>query len=431
MRRRLARALAGATACTALASTSMAEYGTSEPPPPAEPWYDAFALRAFADGYASFNWAVPKPQDRGNTTRAYDGAHGFALSWVGVDAAYDPDPVGGALSLRLGPTAETYAASCFSAGAAPCDSEVGLGLVKQAYASWKPGGPEGRLTLDFGKFDTVYGAEVAESQDGFNYSRGVVYWYAQPLFHTGLRAAIELSPTLTAKVLAVNGYNNSIDNNVGKTFGVQLAVEPSDSFALYLGWLGGPEQDDAVLLDCDDGEAYDSVLGGCAPSPGAPGGAEVVDQGGANSFEAWRHLVDLVIAFDATDDFSLVANADVVFEGVRAPDARTLGVRVDQQMVWGAMLGTRYQFDETWAAALRGEYLADAEGLTGLGSGFAMTTGTLTLEAAPTENLVLRLEQRADVVLESDGSKKIFPKGERDATDSLMTTTLGVVVTTN
>lgn len=423
--------LGGALAVASLTATAGADYAAPEPPPPAEPWYDAFSLRGFVDAYASFNWNVPKPQDRGNSTRAYDTTHGFALSWVGLDAAYDPDPVGGAVSLRLGPTADTYAASCLSAGTAPCDSDVGLTAVKQAYGSWKPDGPEGRITLDFGKFDTLYGAEVAESQDTFNYSRGVVYWYAQPLFHTGFRAAFELSPSVTAKLLAVNGYNNTVDNNVGKTFGLQLALTPSDTFAAYVGWLGGPEQDDAVVLECDPGEAYDVDLGGCAPAAGAPGGSQVVDQGGANELEAWRHLFDLVVAVDPTDDLSLVANADLVLEGVRSPDPRTLGVNVQQRTLWGAMLGARYQLDEVWAAALRGEYLADADGLAGFGPALALATGTLTIEAVPTENLVLRLEHRIDAVLEADAGKKIFPKGERDATESAMTTTLGVVVTTN
>ena len=43
-----------------------------------------------------------------------------------------------------------------------------------------PGGKGSPITLDFGKFDTIYGAEVAESQDNINYTRGVLYWFGQP-----------------------------------------------------------------------------------------------------------------------------------------------------------------------------------------------------------------------------------------------------------
>ena len=432
--RRLAASLAGVLGLS-LTELAAAQAGAPEPPPPMEPWYDALDLRAFADAYGSFNYNTPKPQSRGNdATRAYDVTNGFALAWVGVDASYEADPVGGAVGLRWGPSAELYSGACFSGGATPCDGDIGLQFLKQAYASWRPGGPESVFTLDFGKFDTIYGAELAESQDNMNYTRGVVYWWAQPAFHTGLRANVEITPELGLTALAVNGYNNTVDNNAGKTFGLQLALVPSDSFGAYLGWLGGPEQDDAVIVSCDPGEAYDESVGGCAPSTGAAGGDEVVDRGGANDFDAWRHLIDLVINFDATDDLSFVLNGDLVFEGVRSIDPATLETDVDNQMLYGAMLSARYQLDETWAIAGRGEYFADPDGLAGFGSeGFSLATGTLTLEAAPTENLVLRLEQRGDFALGSDvdGGEDIFPKNERGLESQMITTTLGVVVTTN
>ena len=76
------------------------------------------------------------------------------------------------------------------------------------------------MSFDFGKFDTIYGAEVAESQDNLNYTRGVVYWFTQPLFHTGLRVNAELTDELMLRGLLVNGSNNTIDNNVGKNLGL-------------------------------------------------------------------------------------------------------------------------------------------------------------------------------------------------------------------
>lgn len=195
---------------TCLAAISLGRWAQAqptapEPPPPVEPWYEAIELRAFVDAYGSVNWGFPKPQKGPNeVTRAYDTTNGFALSWIGVDASYAPDPVGGTISLRLGPTADTYAGA---------DADHDLENVKQAFASWKPGGADSPVTLDFGKFDTIYGAEVAESQDNLNYTRGVVYWLGQPLFHTGLRGTFELMPELSVKTLVVNGWNNSLDNN--------------------------------------------------------------------------------------------------------------------------------------------------------------------------------------------------------------------------
>ncbi len=280
-----------ALAVSVFTSAGLAQSEAPEPPPPLEPWYDAVELGAFADAYYNVNWAFPKPHDgSGVPTRYYARQNGFGLSWVGLDASYAPEPVGATVSLRFGPTAESYAGD---------DNGSALQNIKQAFASWRPAGPEGMLTLDFGKFDTIYGAESAESYKNATYTRGAL-WNAQPLFHTGLRATADLMPELTLAALVVNGINNSQDNNVGKTFGVQAQVFPTDWFSFSAGWLGGPEQDDSVTTNCPVGTAFDPAVGTCAASAGAPGGEEVVDRGGANDFEAWTHLLDLVIAAEPT-----------------------------------------------------------------------------------------------------------------------------------
>ena len=117
--------------------TALAQYYPDAPPPVELPWYESMDMRLFVDAYASANLNMPKPQSNRNVYRAYDTTNGFALSWAGFDAAYDPAPVGATVSLRFGPSAETYAASCFSSDQErnPCDADVGLQFVKQAFAS--------------------------------------------------------------------------------------------------------------------------------------------------------------------------------------------------------------------------------------------------------------------------------------------------------
>ena len=419
-----------AMAVTLLGATAAkAEPMAPEPPPPVAPWYEAIEFEAFADAYASVDWNFPKPHGgERRVTRSFDRQDGFALAWVGVDASYEPDPVGGMLSLRFGPTATEHAHG---------DANIDLQYVGQAFASWRPGGVDGPVRLDFGKFDTIYGAEVAESQKNMNYTRGVLYQFAQPVFHTGLRAEAQLIPEMSLTALAVNGWNNSQDNNTGKTFGLQANVKPSDALSASLGWLGGPEQDDSITTSCAAGTEYDPAAKGCAPAPGAPASEEVVDRGGANKFEAWRHLVDLVVSANPLETVSVVVNADYGVEGVRSLGAD--GETTTTTKKWyGAMLGARLQLDETYAIAARGEYYKAPDGympsltvneepVTDL----TLATATLTLEARPTENLILRLENRGDFVLDASPNKEIFQKAERDSAKNLLTTTLGVVVTTN
>jgi hypothetical protein len=422
-------AAGSALAVIFLASSAVAQPSVPEPPPPAEPWYEAVKLRAFADAYFNLNLGFPKPQSYKPPTRSFDAQTGFALSWVGLDAAYDPDPVGGVVSLRFGPTARRYAGA---------DEGIALEYVKQAYASWKPGGADGMLTLDFGKFDTFVGAEVADSQDNFNYTRGILYSFAQPNFHTGLRASAELVPELTLTAMVANGWNRSLDNNIGKTYGLQASITPSPAFSASIAWIGGPEQDDFTTTNCAAGTAYDPGAGTCTTSAGAPAQEYVVDRGGANEFDAWRHLFDLVLSIQPLDNLAFVLNADYGVEGVR-PDDTSIDAKPESQHHYGGALFARLQLDEVWAIAGRGEYLNDPDGHAlqyKFPSGEKLTdaevaTGTLTFEARPTDNLILRLEGRGDFVLKGKPDEEIYREKSRDTSKNLYTATLGVVVTTN
>jgi hypothetical protein len=412
-----------------LASSALAQPSIPEPPPPSEPWYEAVQLGAFVDAYYNLNWGFPKPQSYKPPTRAYDSANGFALSWVGLDVSLDPDPVGGHVALRFGPTATLAAGN---------DGGTPMELVKEAHVSWRPGGVEGMFQLDFGKFDTIVGAESAESQENANYTRGILYTFAQPVFHTGLHATADLSDAFALTAMVTNGNDRSLDNNIGKTFGLVLAATPSDDFSANVAWIGGPEQDDSIVFPCAAGTAYDPESAGCAPAPGVGAQDYVVDRGGANEFESWRHLFDLVIKVQPTESLALSLNGDYGVEGVRSDDP-TADTDPESQHWYGGSLVARYQLDETFAVAGRGEYLKDPDGRAlkirlpddSLVTNAEIVTGTLTLEARPTENMIFRLEQRGDFVMDGEPTKDIFQEHERDTKSRVWTTTLGVVLTTN
>lgn len=413
---------------------------TAEQAPPTgdEDWYDAFEVRVFADAYYSLNYNFPKPQVGGqDVDRAYDTANGFGLAWAGIDISHPAAPVGGTLSLRFGPSAKRYNSSCFSG---KCDADYGLENVKQAFASWRPGGEGSPITLDFGKFDTIYGAEVAESQDNINYTRGVLYWLGQPLFHTGLRFNAELGQFFNVRALVANGWNNSVDNNAGKSFGAQVTAhaprgDGHDLVAASLGYLGGPERDDYLVTQCPAGTSFDlnsSTL--CSPGNGAASGT--IGRSSSNS-KGWRHFLDLVVTADPIEALHLVANADLGLEQVR--DAINTA-NFSSEKWWGAMIGARYFVNHAFAIGARGEYYHDTKGLT-LGSVYTdraaqtganpipedtIFTGTLTLDYLPTRNLMIRLDNRID-----HSSSQIFPKNVRSFSGDLVTSTLGVIVTTN
>ncbi len=82
------------------------------------------------------------------------------------------------------------------------------------------------LKFRFGKFVTMHGAEVIEAKDNFNYSRGLLFNYAIPFTHTGLMAGYAFSDQVSANLYVVNGWDNTDDNNNGKTVGATLGCTP-------------------------------------------------------------------------------------------------------------------------------------------------------------------------------------------------------------
>jgi hypothetical protein len=399
-------------------------------------WYDSIQFSAFVDAYASVNYNTPKPQYGRNTLRAHDYANGFALSWVGVNASYPADPVGATVSLRFGPTANQIAGSCLGDDKSHCDSGEGLQYVKQAFGSWKPGGADSFFTLDLGKFDTPFGAEVSESHLNMNYTRSLLY-VSQPLFHTGLRASFAISDAFDFKLLAVNGWNNTIDNNVGKSLGAQLNFHvkndaDGDLLLASLGYMGGPEHDDVTTLNCADGTEFSKSAARCVASPMDRTRAQVVMSGldkgvvdrATTNTKGLRHLVDLVVTANPIERLRLVLNADYGLDHVRSSAD---SADFESSSYYGVLLGARVAVVDEFGIALRGEYFRDNGGfISGYPQHMDLVEGTLTLDYLPADFLTIRLDNRLDW-----SSKEIFNKDVRDRVGKQITTTLGVVVHTD
>lgn len=415
------RLLAGAAAALALAALptparaqtapAITEPAPAAAPPPApapapEPtphWYDRLTLAAFVDTYASLNANAPKPSS--NLLRAYDGNTGFSLHWAGIDASLAAGPVGATIGLRFGPSAPIYAGA---------DASVGLTYVKQAFATWKP---LDKLTLDFGKCDQPFGSEVADSQLNPNYTRSALYWYAQPLFFTGLRADYAFSDGVDLKVFAVNGWNVSVDQNRGKSFGAQLTLKPFEGLLAAVGFLSGPEQPDTIR--CGDGTTFDAATASCIPAT-TPTSSGTYVVSGADS--RYRHLVDLVVDATVASGVRLLFNADYGTE--QLVDGR--------ETFYGANAVLGVTLSDVWSIALRGDAFRDQRGtMMGTGRRTTMIDGTFTVGAAPTKNLLFKLDLRLDHVTVDGAPEGVFPRGNGSLGPYQPTATLGIVATTN
>jgi len=98
------------------------------------------------------------------------------------------------------------------------------------------------LKIQAGKINTLVGYEVINSWENPNFSRTFMFGLSQAFTTTGIRFTYTFNPMLTAVVGVVNGWDNVVDNNKGKTIEYMLAFTPHPRFGVN--WFGtyGNEQ---------------------------------------------------------------------------------------------------------------------------------------------------------------------------------------------
>jgi hypothetical protein len=377
------------------------------PPPPVEEEVAAepggLKISAFADAFYSFQTA--KQGSASPVHRAYDSQawvsnadtnagfaqNGFGVSFAGIDASYDGGQLGATISLRAGPSVPIFYAS----DAGP----LGIDNITQAYATWSP---TPQVSIDFGQFSTIFGAEVAESWQNLNYTRGGLYYAMQPFWHTGMRVAVSPNDKVTVTGMVVNGVNSAHDDNETPSLALQLSITPNDLFALSAGWF-------TTLKPSTDGSYFDNFF-------------------------------DLVASL-TVERFTLVLNADLVINQDKTNEGPGWTQSLDDPMFWGVSLAAGYQATDLFGIALRGELLSDSDNQlykvtrTNFGVTFPTTeqtnvvTVTGTLDFKPvngSNNLVIRWDNRIET-----SNEEIFFNRSDNSTNVWFGSTLGVVVTTD
>jgi hypothetical protein len=370
-------ALSIASAVDAAASTLAADDQTPAAPaaaPDTPPAPDSAAQTAaffketevsgFVDMYYGYNFNKVNPQ-----LRNFDVTHNsFSLNLAEVALEKKPTSdsrSGFRIDLDYGPTAAIVAGSEGNAA-----STTIFQNVQQAYVSYLA--PTGTgLQIDAGKFVTPAGYEVIESKDNWNYSRSLLFALAIPYDHMGVRVSYSPTDKVTLAGYVVNGWNNSVDNNTGKTVIGSVTFKPTGAFTFIENYIGGTEA--------------------TAPASGM------------------RNLSDTVLTYTATKAVSLAGNFDY------GKDSAT------SQTWWGGAAYLRYQVNDVVAITPRFEYLNDKDGfMTGVSQ--KPMEGTVTLEFKDKSGVTLRAEYRHDM---SDQS--FFTKDTGATSKSQDTVTAGLI----
>jgi len=251
--------------------------------------------------------------------------------------------------------------------------------LKEGYLEYLA--PVGKgLQINVGKFVTPAGAEVIETKDNWNYSRGLLFSWAIPYFHFGMSGKYAFNSKFALTGYLMNGWNNSVDNNSGKTTGFSAAWTPNSKTSVIENYLVGPEQ--------------------------------------ADNNSSFRHLTDTVVTYSPTAKLSLMANYDYGHD--RLPVA---GLPTTTSAVWWTGLAgyIKYAPNAKWAIATRGEWFKDHNGFS-TGTAQNVSEFTLTLQRMLASKIMTRLEFRRDM-----SDQDVFPYRTGLLKDAQNTVTLGMV----
>lgn len=307
-------------------------------------------LHAFADVYAVHNF--DDPGSGVNQMRAFDFRDRPSIGYLRLTLAARPRPIGFRLDLGAGDTADAFERQDPAVASHPSWARA-TSFVGQAFVTAVlPFAPP--VQLDAGKFATPVGMEDNESLTSWNYSRSLLFTWAEPTLHTGLRATDRPTKSLAVSLFWVNGWNAGlVDGSAMRTFAGAATWKPAGWIQIVVVDMAGLEHPPAQLT-------------------------------GPLSF---RNLFDAYTVVGPWSGVSFALTADV------GNDRAGGGVHW-----WGAAGYARLEIARRFAATLRGEYFSDPDGFaTGTSQSLAEVTATVEARAdAGPVRLIARLEYRHD-----------------------------------
>ena len=312
-------------------------------------WFSEIAVNAFVSSAYEFN--SNRPNSGTDSYRVFDyNDNSFNLDvaeLVVQVAATKPNDAGFRADIAAGNSVPQISKAQ--------DQTVAQFDLQQVFASYIAPLGSG-LRFDVGKYVTHLGYEVIEGYDGYNdnYSRSILFGYAIPFTHTGLKASYAFSRKVAGMVEVVNGWDLLRDNNHSKSVGAQLALTPIASVNVLLNWIGGPEL--------------------------------------ANDNHSNRNVFDLVVSAKPTSAVTVGVNADYGRESgtsrvIPGGDANWKGIAG-----YATLAATR-----KFSIGLRGETFHDDGGVRlGTDTRAILSEATLTPTYRFTEHVVVRGELRYD-----------------------------------
>jgi hypothetical protein len=290
------------------------------------------SVHALADAYVEHNFNDP-PSGL-NELRAFDiKSNTPSLDFLRITVAHKPRRFGFRIDAGFGDTADVYLKLDPAAERHP-ELSRGLSFVEQAFATVILPIGSG-LAVDAGKFGTPIGLEDNETQTNWNYSRSLIYTWAEPSLHTGLRATYEPTAATAVSVFWLNGWDSNIlDGSELRAYAAAVRWRPRDAIELVLVYAGGLEH--ALSRPSDKALSF-------------------------------RNLFNFYVLYQLLKWLQLALSGDYGID------------RAQGGVQWGGVGAyARYAATKFLAFALRGEYFGDPQGFA---TGAHQNLGEMTLTA--------------------------------------------------
>jgi hypothetical protein len=351
----------------------VAQMTPMKPEAPAAPAADkpmeilGFEFTGYVDvGYQNYSTGSGKFIS-GTNARVFDfDRNGLNLQNLELQLAKIPENgFGGMLDVTIGKDADTIAAyGTIDKNRGPANGGNKKLDITQLHLHYGAG----PFSMIAGKFVTSAGAEVIKSPSNTNFSRGILFGYAIPFTHTGLRATYNVSDTLRLIGGVNQGWDAVKDTNSSKTIELGASINPVKELTL------------AVMLH----NGKEKIV-------------NYPDAARAAALDGTRNLVDIVATYNATDKLTLVLNYDNAYQR-----NATLLSGATGTAKWEGWAGyVNYMINEQWKVSLRGEWFNDKDGYRttvqpGATSGQKWKEATITVAYLPVKNVELRGELRFD-----------------------------------
>lgn len=312
-----------------------------------------FKVSGYIDG--SYNNLQRNYFTSGSFDRVFDNEkNGLTVHQTAITLAYQPlQGFGGLINPVMGYDTNIFAPYGFKP-ITEFDSQTFSIDAPQAFLQYT----KNAFTLSGGRFVELAGAEALFPIQDTNFSRSILYGYAEPFTILGIRGTYVANDKLTFIAGINNGWDNIRDWSRDKTIELNASYTMNSFFSF---------------------------------SPTIYTGQERVAPQTDNGPEGWRTLIDLIGTFNLTDKLTLIANYDYGWQ-----TNATLPNGTNNKAIWQGIAGyLNYKFNDYWNTSLRGEYFNDQNGYrTGVRQ--AWKEATLSLGYIRIKNLEIRAELRHD-----------------------------------